>query len=241
MNPLVLIVSFITIACSHNENDRSSISKDNIVAESPSIFTFDTLQITNKIKKQFAEINANAAKYDKIEKDLPGQSAEGGVMIAFYEKEKLKKVVTTFYGETGKATTEYYFNTEGLFFIFKKNYFYDKPMYIEGSKVASTEEWRYYFFNNYLLKLLDNNNKPVNPNSKKYQEENKYMKEDLEMIKKAIGDYKPIDNKTLPGDTVRCKYSEKCPDTGYIIKGSRDANGWVIHVNPKNKKVPSEK
>lgn len=172
---------------------------------------------------------------------MPGHSAEGGILIAFYEEKNLKKVITTFYGETGKAVTEYYFNVDGLFFAFKKIYFYDKPMYIEGSKVKSTEEWQYYFFNNDLIRLFNNNNKPLSSNSAKYQEENKYLKEDVENIKKEIGNYTPNENKPLLGDTVRCKYGIKCPDSGYIIKGSRDAKGRIIHVSPKNKNVPVEK
>lgn len=234
INQILFLLCFIITSCT--DNDKNTFRTDKQYTSST-----DTLQLINAIKKEYAEINSKTAAYDKVEKDVFGQSAEGGIIIAYYDNKDLKKVITTFYGETGKAVTEYYFNKDGLFFAFNIKYFYDKPMYIEGSKIASTEENRYYFLKNQLLKWLDKNKKSVNPNSKEYQDEAKYLLEDVVGVKKTLGDYKPLENKILPGDTVRCKYGIKCPDTGYIIKGSRDVNGRVIHVTPKNKNVPVEK
>ena len=239
LNRLLLTAAFITVAYCYSYT--AFLSQVNFSKETLVVSSLDTLQIIGIIKKQFVMINANAAKYNQIEKDILGQSAEGGVLMAFYEKNDLKKVITTFYGESGKAVTEYYFNNGELCFAFKKNYFYDKPIYIEGAKIKSTEEWRYYFFNNELLRWLDNANKQIPPISKKFQDENKYMKEDVGNLKKTIGDYKLSDTQASQGDTVRCKYGVKCPDTGYIIRGTRGATGRVIHVNPKNKNVPIEK
>lgn len=241
MNSLFIIISFLTIACSHNKNDKNSNSKGDFIAERHSISSIDTLQIISTIRKKFTEINSNIKKYDIIEKDLFGQSAEGGILIAYYEQKDLKKVITTFFGETGKAVTEYYFNSGELFFVYKKTYLYDKPIYVEGSKVKSIEDYRFYYFNNDLLRFIGNNNKLINSNSEKYQEENKYIKEEMKNIKREIDDYLPKENKSLLGDTIHCKYGEKCLDTGYIIKGSRDSKGRVIHVSPKNKNVKIEK
>lgn len=191
MNPLVLIISFITIACSHNENDRSSISKDNVVAESPSIYTLDTVQIINEIKKQYAEINSKAATYDKVEKEVYDESAEGAVLIGYYEKKELKKINGIYYRETGKTLAEYYFNGNDFFFVYLKEFNYEKPIYIESSgKVKSIEESRYYFYKGDLIKWISGN-KIISVTSKEFSEHNNFFKKDFEKYKKLFTDYVP--------------------------------------------------
>lgn len=234
---LLLIFSILTFACSNGE--RKNIEGGNIETTTVPL---DTVHCVNNIKKQYADINTNAAQYDKVEKDIFGQSSEGGVMIAFYDKKYLKKIISTFYGETGQATTEYYFDAKGeLFFIFRKTSFYDKPMYIKNYKVQSIEESRYYFCQNELVKWLGKDNKPVSQTSKEFQDEAKFLKEDVEELQKIIADYTPSEMSQIRGDTVRCKYGSKCLDSGFIIKGSREVNGKAKHVKPLNKNVQSEK
>lgn len=234
VNQIILLLCFFSISCA--SNDSKNKSKEQHITAS-----IDTIKIINEIKKQYIAVNAKEADYNKVEKDILGQSAEGGIIIAYYHKSDLKKVITTYYGETGKAVTEYYFNNEGLFFALKSEYFYNKPIYEEGSKVVSIDENRYYFYKHTILKWLDKNKKSVSSDAKEYQQENKYFIEDTENFKKELGDYNPNNNSVILGDTVRCKYGDKCPDTGYIIKGSRASNGRVIHVSPKVKNVPAEK
>lgn len=186
MNPLVLIVSIITIACSHNGNDRSSISKDNIVAESSSISTLDTVQIINEIKKQYAEINSKAAQYDKVEKEVYDESTEGAVLIGYYEKKELKKITGIYFRETGKTVAEYYFNGNDFFFVYLKEFNYEKPIYIESScKVKSIEESRYYFYKGELIKWISGN-KTISASSKEFLERNIFFKEDFEKYKKLF-------------------------------------------------------
>lgn len=150
----------------------------------------DTVQLINEINKERREINSKAAVYDKVEKDVFGKSTEGGVVTAFYDNKVFKKVITTFYGEMGKTVTEYYFNKDGLSFVFNVKYLYDKPIYEKGSKIVSTQENRYYFLNNQLIKWLDNKGKSVNLSSREYQKEQKNLLEDVEEIKQKLGDYR---------------------------------------------------
>lgn len=235
MNSLFIMFSALTFACSNGE--RKNIDGNNI----ENTETLDTVNCIKNIEKHLAEINAVTDQYDKVEKEIFGHSAEGGIMIAFYDNNDLKKIIATFYGETGQATTEYYFDTVGnLSFIFRKTSFYGKPMYVEDSKIESIAENRYYFCQNELIKWLGRDNKPVNPMHKEFQNETKFIKQDVEWLRKNIADYSPCENNQLQGDTVRCKYGDKCLDGGFILKGSREATGKVKHVRPKITNVPLE-
>ena len=180
---LFFLFCFIITSCTNNNIGGTDSKQANI--------SVDTEQLVAAIKKEYSKINSKAAVYLKVEKNVFGQSAEGGVIIAYYDHKDLKKANTSFYGETGKVLTEYYFNNDGLFFVYSIKYLYDKPMYTKGSKIASKQENRYYFLKNHLIKWLDNTNNGVNPNSKEYQDEEKFLLQDVERVKKTLDDYKP--------------------------------------------------
>jgi hypothetical protein len=63
----------------------------------------------SSIRRNYSEINRNAAKYKKVKKDLSGFSTEGGGLVAYFEGPSIMKITATFYGETGKASEDYYF------------------------------------------------------------------------------------------------------------------------------------
>lgn len=234
VNILLLILSIAIMACSNSKSPGN-------INEETSTNLLDTLRVINDIKKQYAEINANVAQYDKVEKEVYDESTEGAILIAYYDNKVLKKITGTYYGETGKTLMEYYFNGNDFFFIYSKEFNYEKPLSVDHSgKVASTTENRYYFYKEELIKWISGN-KSILTTSKEFLEQNKFFKEDFEKYKKLFTDYVPAENSQIEGDTVRCKYGSKCPDTGYIIKNSRNVAGRVIHVNPKNKNVPVEK
>lgn len=239
INSLIVIFSLLLFTCSNGENGKIKHENNQFKNVSTQL---DTVSLIKEIRKQYSEININSDHYDKVEKDIMGQSAEGGNMIAYYDNVNLKKIIAIFYGETGQTTTEYYFNTKSqLFFAYSKTNIYDKPIYIKGSKIKSVEEKRYYFFNNKLFKWLVNNNASVNFTSKSFKEESKYIIDDIAEIRKNIRDYFPSKSNIIQGDTIKCKYGSKCLDSGFIIKGSRDTTGKAKHVRPKNKKVSIEK
>ena len=184
--------------------------------------------IINEINNEIMIINQDKSNYYKMEKDLFGESSEGGVMIAYYSESKLRKVKVTYYGEMGQATFEYYLKDGEVIFIHRKVSNYNKPIYFSDSKVKSISTYKYYFFNENLL-----NSKEVD-----IEDANEFIVDFNNMIK-GIKEYK-LPDRTYTGDTVRCKYGSRCQDTGYVIKGSR-TKGHVIHVNPpKNKNVPME-
>ncbi|ARS38678.1 hypothetical protein CA265_02890 [Sphingobacteriaceae bacterium GW460-11-11-14-LB5] len=114
----------------------------------------DTPAIIKKIQTDFLAINKQLSLYRKKTKDAPGVSAEGGEVTGYYDKNTLKKMHCVFYGETGRAEVDYYLNNKGLFFVFRKEIFYDKPMYVKGSKIKNTVETRYYIHSNKVVKSI---------------------------------------------------------------------------------------
>ena len=114
----------------------------------------DTSAIIRKIQSDFSAINKQLKHYKKKIKDAPDMSAEGGEVTGYYDKNILKKIHTVFYGETGRAEIDYYLNVRGLFFILRKEIFYDKPMYLKNSKIKNTVETRYYLHGNKVIKSI---------------------------------------------------------------------------------------
>jgi len=114
-----------------------------------------------KIREEYKIINSDTS-YLIIEKDLEDLSTEGGTLVSYYKKNILKKAVILIYGEMGKKTMEYYYKNGNVIFVFVKEYFYDSPIYDEGFKISYTDDNRYYFHQNKLIKWIDD--KRVNRN-----------------------------------------------------------------------------
>jgi hypothetical protein len=111
----------------------------------------DTTKI-NFIKTQYAEINKNLKSYKKIEKTDTAETTEGNEVLLYYKGNEIKKIATTYYGETGKALYEYYFFNKKLIFCYFVDYHYNKPFYITGGgKITSTTEERFYLDNDKVL------------------------------------------------------------------------------------------
>lgn len=130
------------------------------------------------IREQYATINKSVKKYKSVKKKLSGLSAEGGELVAYFDGPKIMKIVATHYGESGKAVEEYYYWDDRLIFVFRKDSIYDKPM---SGKVARTEENRFYFGNDRLIRWVDENAKQVASDNSEYLEKEKdYLKSSKE-------------------------------------------------------------
>ena len=114
----------------------------------------DNLTIIRKIQSDFLAINKQLGRYQKKTRDAPDMSTEGGEVIGYYDKNSLKKIQCVFYGETGRAEVDYYLNNKGLFFVFRKQIFYDKPMYLKNFKIKNTNETRYYLYGAKVIKSI---------------------------------------------------------------------------------------
>ncbi|MBC7806530.1 MAG: hypothetical protein H7145_10305 [Akkermansiaceae bacterium] len=116
------------------------------------------------IRKYYARVNAEAKRYAKKERDLSGFSAEGGTLIGFYSGSELRKMVATYYGESGRTITELYLADGALIFALSTDLRYVRPLGFDGKdagKIASTAQSRFYFNKGTLIQWLDSDGKSV--------------------------------------------------------------------------------
>jgi hypothetical protein len=117
------------------------------------------------IRARYAAVNRHGKRYTKVERELFGYSSgrlAGGLLF----RPALRKMVATFYGETGRAVEKYYFWNGRLFLVLRTRWHYDQPL---GSQVlnrkpgtvAGKEQDRFYFQEGRLLRWLGRGNKPV--------------------------------------------------------------------------------
>ena len=113
-----------------------------------------TESIIQKIRKEYAGINADSKKYQIVLKDIYGLSTEGGEVKSYYDGNELKKSVLTLYGEMGKSVKEYYFSGKQIFFCYERHTEYDKPVTYKDMRIKRVEENRYYFNNEKLIRWV---------------------------------------------------------------------------------------
>ena len=117
-----------------------------------------------KIRKEYARINADSAKYKVVSKNIDNLSTEGGELTNYYEGGELVKSVIFLLGEMGKSKMEFYIAGDEIFFCYEQIMHYDKPMYMQGSHIEITAVNRYYFNNQKIIRWLDNSLKIVSGN-----------------------------------------------------------------------------
>ena len=133
-----------------------------------------TDSLVRQIRTKYTAIRENLKCYDTTSTALSGESTEGGESIAQYDGKNIKYIEVTYYGETGKTKTEYYFDNGQLFFVFETVYTYNRPIYwnaktakenndtvtYNSSKTIVNED-RCYFHQEKLIRWLDNDKKEV--------------------------------------------------------------------------------
>jgi len=106
----------------------------------------------DKLFKLSTEIDLNAL--EKMEKTLLGLSTEGARAKYFYENNKLKAVKTVFYGETGKFTIAFYFNTPTEYLVETKDYDYSLPITFKSSTIVATSSTKFMVCQGKLIQLF---------------------------------------------------------------------------------------
>ena len=133
------------------------------------------------IRSHYTAINKNASRYRRVKKELSGYSAEGGELEAYFDGDSIKKIVATHFGESGKAVEEFYYWDDQLIFIFRKDFHYDKPL---SGKTVSTEENRFYFNNDQLIKWLRGKRKQIKSDQSEYGEKQReYLESSAAFLK----------------------------------------------------------
>ncbi len=101
------------------------------------------------IRAKVTTIVEQAPQYIVKEKELMGESTEGGVIKGFYSGSELKKVTAILYGEMGKRIYEYYYDDGVLIFAYDETQQYDGHIFElapgEAPTVASKIGQRFYF------------------------------------------------------------------------------------------------
>jgi len=161
--------------------------------------------IISSIREKYYAINKNINKYRKEEKDAPGKSTEGGQATFYFDGENLKKISATYYGETGKKLSDFYYDEEELFFVFKQTIKYNRPIYMDEERLAEMyadigeipedmkefreeveSEERYYFHENELIKAIfssEENEEKFKKDSETLKEKGKEVLEEIEGLK----------------------------------------------------------
>jgi hypothetical protein len=121
-------------------------------------------------RQHYAQINRSAQKYKKVKKELSGFSTEGGQLIAYSDGPSVMKIAATFYGESGKASEEYYYWDGKLIFVLRTDYRYNRSL---SGKVVQTTLDRFYFSNDRLIRWIDESGKQVASDTSEYQEKQK--------------------------------------------------------------------
>jgi hypothetical protein len=135
------------------------------------------------IRQRYTQINRNAPNYRKVKKSLSGFSAEGGEMTAYFHGPTVMKIVATYFGETGRATEEFYYWDGKLIFVFRKDSRYSKPL---SGKVVSTKEDRFYFNNDKLIRWINPSGKEMAETAEGYAEkQSDYVKTSNQLNKGA--------------------------------------------------------
>lgn len=131
-----------------------------------------TGQKIKTIRQRYSEVERGLKQYRQVKRDLPGESAEGGELTAYFKDSSLQKLAAHFYGESGKALEEYYFWEGKLSFVLRTESLYTK--HLSGIVKSKTEE-RFYFADGKLIQRLGPDKKPLAIASAEAQERAKEL------------------------------------------------------------------
>jgi hypothetical protein len=99
--------------------------------------------------------------------ELEGFSLEGGEARVFLEGGRVARVTATHLGESGRTVETIYFRGGSPIFVFRRSMRYDR---LHG-RVRSTEEERFYFDRNRMIRWRGADQKLVPRSNPKYAEE----------------------------------------------------------------------
>ena len=152
-----------------------------------SCIIFGESNIENKIaqiRKDYTSTNA-VKNYVVKEIEDSEKSTDGGAIKYYFQNGTIKKIITEYFGETWRGTTEYYVKNGKVYFIFNRTEKYNVPYYINAnwykennlkvgevfnSKKSKITEKRYYFDENEKLIQYIIGNKRIDENIQKLKE-----------------------------------------------------------------------
>jgi hypothetical protein len=142
----------------------------------------DINSIIKTIRKHYNDINSKFSTYDKKTVKLFDESTDGAKITGYYEKGELKKTIGWYYSEMWKSFEECYYVDNKVIFLYSKSVAYERSIYVEPVKVIATEENRWYFNNEQLIKWISGS-QIIPVNSEKFKNSNNYFREYFEKYK----------------------------------------------------------
>ena len=105
-----------------------------IIAVLLSLISFGNSNIESKIAQIRKDYKGTNAIKNYIVKEIEDdeQSIEGGVIRYYFQNRIVKKIITEYFGETWRGTTEYYVKNGKVYFIFDKSEKYNVPYYVDS-------------------------------------------------------------------------------------------------------------
>ncbi len=70
-------------------------------------------------------------------KSAPSASAEGGETTAYYDGDQPRVIVTTYFGETGRATVRYYLAGRNQYLVEREELRYAEPISVQSHPIVS--------------------------------------------------------------------------------------------------------
>lgn len=142
----------------------------------------ETEEIVTKIRKNYENINLKSSFQKKsIEFD---ECSEWWDIDAFYENDKLAKIVASCYKTEKKQVKEFYFWDDTLFIFSQDNYYDINSLELWSIRIWKIEENRYYFYKKQLIRYLDENKKSVE--SIYFPDKQKELLDELELYLSKI-------------------------------------------------------
>jgi len=162
-----------------------------------SLFCQSTDSLISRIKANYKIIQSNLSNYKMTATDVFGESTEGGLAVAYYDKTNLKYIDVTYFGENGKERFQLYYDKE-LFFALNTRYDYNRPIHWDAATAKKNQdtvafdpdktritESRFYFHDRKLIRLLEHDHS-VDPKLAYFTNGQYYMLQRSDKLKEAV-------------------------------------------------------
>jgi len=114
-----------------------------------------TEKFVKQIRNDVSKINKSVSKYKKTTKEIEGISLEGTEAIYYSSRTGLHKIHAELFGETYRASADFYYKSGKLIFAFYQFNRYDTHISADPPpKVVKTEDKRLYFANGKMIKKI---------------------------------------------------------------------------------------
>ncbi len=116
-------------------------------------------QTLARIRAQVNAADTREKSYRKVERNLVGQSTEGGVLTGWFDGNTFVKMTARYFGEEGKGSSEFYLQNNKPIFVLDTDYKYDRQL---SGKVTQIDQKRFYWnADGKLVRVLDDKKRPM--------------------------------------------------------------------------------